>query len=203
MKKFILPTLIIVLIASGCSKEAELKKSVFIPDKEFSELPAYTEWGYNTFGAFYDRQLFLYSDQEVPAKIINTQGNTSFVLKGQKDSYGYYYWNDANEMSVTFYISGPDPSVYSDLVSLNGARIDLSDPENRIIIFMDGETIEPQVLEGELVFKKAQQLFVDKQQIEVILSGLFSFKALVNGNPVSLSEGRFDVGISNDNFFKY
>ncbi len=203
MKKSIYSLLITAAILTGCSKEYELRESVFIPDKTFSELPAYTEWGYNTFGAFYDRELFLYSTKEVPAKIICTGGTTSFVLRGQKNSYGYYYWNDADEMSVTFALSGLQPSGFADLVSLNGKSFDLTDVSNKVTVFMDGATIEPQMLEGELVFRRAQQLFVDKQQIEVILSGEFSFKAIVSGNPVSMSEGRFDVGIANDNFFKY
>lgn len=203
MKKLIYPSIIIIAILAGCSKEYELKKSIFIADPDFSELPAYTEWGYNTFGAFYDRQLFLYSEQEIPGKVICTGGTTTFVLKGQKNSYGYFYWEDANEMSVYFTIPGSQPSNYSDLISLNGTNLDLTKAENKVIIFMDGETIEPQILEGELEFKKVQQLFVDKQQIEVILSGVFSFKALIGGDPVSVSEGRFDIGIGSDNFFKY
>jgi hypothetical protein len=203
MKKLIYSSIIIIAIIAGCSKEYELKKSIFIADPDFSELPAYTEWGYNTFGAFYDRQLFLYSEQEIPGKVICTGGTTTFVLKGQKNSYGYFYWDDANEMSVYFNIPGSQPSNYSDLISLNGTNLDLTKAENKVIIFMDGETIEPQILEGELEFKKSQQLFVDKQQIEVILSGVFSFKALIGGDPVSVSEGRFDIGIGSDNFFKY
>ena len=44
---------------------------------------------------------------------------------------------------------------------------------------------------------------VDKQQYEIILSGVFDFQALINNEPTSISMGRFDVGIANDNFFKY
>ena len=203
MKKIVYPSIIIIAIMAGCSKEYELRKSVFIADPDFSELPAYTEWGYNTFGAFYDRQLFLYSEQEVPGKVICTGGTTTFVLKGQKNSYGYYYWDDANEMSVTFDLPLIQPAVYSDLINLNKIKFDLTGEGCRVSIHMDGETFEPQILQGELEFKKAQQLFVDTQLTEVILSGLFSFQALVNGEPISVSEGRFDVGIGSDNFFKY
>ncbi len=192
-----------VCLSIGCSKEYELKKSIFIPDPDFPDLPAYSEWGYNTFGAFYDRELFLYSEQKVPAKIICQSGITTFVLRGQKNSYNYYYWSDGNEMSITFKLPVAAPSGYSDLTSLNKKKIDLKSEVGMVMIYMDGMTFEPQILEGILEFKRAQQLFVDKKEVEVILSGLFSFKALVNGNPVSLTEGRFDVGIGTDNFFIY
>ena len=50
-------TIGLAIILASCSKEFELDKSVFIPDKDYPDLPAYTEWGYNTFGALYDRDL--------------------------------------------------------------------------------------------------------------------------------------------------
>jgi hypothetical protein len=68
---------------------------------------------------------------------------------------------------------------------------------------MDTDTFEVEVLQGKLEFKKARQLMVDTDQIEVILSGYFAFLALVDGEPVSVTDGRFDVGIGEDNFFKY
>lgn len=193
----------IISLVTGCSKEYELKKSIFIPDPDFPDLPAYTEWGYNTFGAFYERQLFLYSEQEIPAKIIFTGGITSFVLKGQKNSYGYYYWDNMKEMTLTFRLPDIQPASYSDLTILHKMKIDLGSENGIVTLFMDGETFEPEILQGELEFKRVQQLFVDTEETEVILSGVFSFQALVNGEPVSLSEGRFDVGIGNDNFFTY
>jgi hypothetical protein len=193
----------IIFLVTGCSKEYELNKSVFIPDPDFPDLPAYTEWGYNTFGAFYERQLFLYSEQEIPAKIIFTGGITSFILKGQKNSYGYYYWDNMKEMNLTFRLPDIRPESYSDLTILDKMKIDLGSEEGIVTLFMDGETFEPEILQGELEFKRVQQLYVDTEETEVILSGVFSFQALVNGEPVSLSEGRFDVGIGNDNFFKY
>ena len=193
----------VIFLVAGCSKEYELKKSIFIPDPDSPDLPAYTEWGYNTFGAFYERQLFLYSEQEIPAKIIYAGGTTSFVLKGQKNSYGYYYWDNMKEMTLTFRLPAIQPSSYHNLTILDKMKIDLSSEDGLVTLFMDGETFEPEILQGELEFKRVQQLFVDTKETEVILSGVFSFQALVNGEPVSLSEGRFDVGIGIDNFFRY
>ena len=50
---------------------------------------------------------------------------------------------------------------------------------------------------------RAQHLLVDEVPQEVILSGVFEFQAMVNGMPVTVSEGRFDVGVDESNFFKY
>ena len=95
-----------LLLIVACSKETELGKSVFIPDSDFPDLPAYSEWGYNTFGAYYDRELFVYNESEVPAKVINTGGRTSFLLKGQKGTSGGYYSYNQVEMSISFDLYG-------------------------------------------------------------------------------------------------
>lgn len=192
-----------VIFANGCSKDYELSKSIFIPDPDFPDLPAYTEWGYNTFGAYYERGLFLYSEQAVPAKIISAGGKTSFVLKGQKNSYGYHYWDGQKEMSVTFTLPSLQPESYAALTVLDKKKFGLSGATGIVTLFMDGDTIEPDILQGELEFKRVQLLYVDTRQTEVILSGVFSFQALIKGEPVSVTEGRFDVGIGENNFFRY
>lgn len=69
MKKFIY-ILAIAATLCGCFKESDLKKSIFIPDPDDSRLPAYTEWGYNTFGAYFDRDIFIYTDNTTPFKLI-------------------------------------------------------------------------------------------------------------------------------------
>ena len=43
----------------------------------------------------------------------------------------------------------------------------------------------------------------DNEPIEVILSGVFEFQALINNEPVSMSLGRFDVGVGQSNFYNY
>jgi hypothetical protein len=193
MKKiifYIIPLTISLLLA--CSKEIALEESVFKADLDFPNLPAYTEWGYNTFGAFYDRELFIYNDK-VPAKIINTGGITSFMLKGQKNY---------TAMSLTVELPGFSPEVYTDLVQLNDKVFDLTQPDCHVYVDFGGSDSEIQILNGELEFKRAQQLLVDTQPVKVILSGYFHFQALVDGEPISVSYGRFDVGIS-DNFYYY
>ncbi|HNR42271.1 MAG TPA: hypothetical protein PKL65_08570 [Bacteroidales bacterium] len=192
-----------IILANGCSKEYELNKSIFIPDPDFPELPAYTEWGYNTFGAYYERGLFLYSENAIPAKIIRAGGITSFVLKGQKDGYGYHSWDNRKEMSVTFLLPSVMPDSYADLTILDKKIIDLVNTPGAVKLFLDGDTIKPDILQGELEFRRVQLLYVDSKQTEVILSGVFSFQALIKDEPVSVTQGRFDVGIGEDNFFSY
>lgn len=195
---------IALLFIAACSDEAELTKSVFIPDDENPSLPAYTEWGYNTFGAYYERDVFIYNDWEIPAKIIVTGGKTSFVLTGQKGSRDYYgYGNAENKMVLTFDMQGYLPRAYTDLVILNDTIFDLTKNGNQVYFTLDEIISDAQILNGKLEFKRAQQLLVDTKQIEVILSGYFELQALVDEEPISISLGRFDVGIGPSNFFNY
>jgi hypothetical protein len=60
-----------------------------------------------------------------------------------------------------------------------------------------------ELLGGSLEFKKAQNLIVDKVAEEVILSGVFQFQIVIDDEPFTISRGRFDQGISYDNFFRF
>lgn len=203
MKKQIFIFSIAILIFWGCSKENELKKSVFIYDTEFTDLPAYSEWGYNTFGAYYDRLAFVSNNAIVPAKVIVSEGSMSFVLGGQLQAGNQYYSSDSQEMSITFIMPGFTPQQYNELIVLNDTTLDLKNPEYQVHVSVDTMNYTASMISGELNFKRAQNLLVDKNQIEVILSGYFEFKAIINGKPITVSDGRFDVGISPDNFYIY
>jgi hypothetical protein len=209
MKRLILyfPILMMLLIAA-CSEETELKKSVFIPDDVYPDLPAYSEWGYNTFGAYYDMVPFISNETGVPAKMINTGGKTSFALKGHLSTQGHYYYYDyydnSNEASLIFDFYSFDPQVYTDLISLNNLTVDLTSSSCRVRVIRDTASYDLEILSGSLFFKRAQNLFVDTKHVEVILSGTFEFQALVEDDePISVTLGRFDVGIGYGNFFRY
>ncbi len=213
MKKYlalIIPFALSLTYACSESSEFELEKSVYKPDVSYPGLPAYSEWGYNTFGAFYDRKVFIYTDEEVPAKVINHDGITRLVLKGVQgtvdfnssyyyDSYPYY----RSEMSMTFCLPDILPENYTDLTALHQQVINLIAPGVEVITTENADTVDMEVLRGELNFKRVQHLYVDNQSDRVILSGTFSFQALVSGEPISVSYGRFDVGIGETNFFAY
>ena len=200
-KQIIFIFTIITLITIGCSKENDLESSVFVYDTDYTELPAYSEWGYNTFGAYYDRQVFISNNKIVPVKTISSNGEFSFSLNGQI--------NDANssyikrEMEMKFTIPGFSPQVYSDLIILNDSTFDLSSALCHLKISMDTTEISTQNLSGELYFKRAQKLYIDNKLIEVILSGYFNVKMMVNNKPITISQGRFDVGISDNNFYLF
>jgi hypothetical protein len=202
--QFIIVMLTAALLSAACSDEAELQKSVFIPDDDFPGLPAYTEWGYNTFGAYYDREIFIYNEYEVPAKVVNTEGITSFILNGTRGSYYYYGYSDGNNsMSLSFDLIGFLPQSYAELVALNDSVIDLLNPNCRVMVTMDGQKYQEQIIGGTLHFKRVQNLIVDKEQVEVILSGTFEYQALINDVPFSVSLGRFDVAVGKNNFYVY
>jgi hypothetical protein len=191
---FILFSSVLMLLAS-CEPDKELNDSIYVADKEYPDLPAYTEWGYNTFGSYIDREIFEYSDA-VPAKVITSQGKTTFMLKGKK---GY-----STDMSLTFNLSGFTAQTYSDLAQLNDTTFDLADTSNHVTLRLYNNNADMQVFNGQLQFKRAQLLYIDDVPSRVILSGYFHLQGLIESEPVSIYYGRFDVSIAEGiNFYKY
>jgi hypothetical protein len=198
MKKIL--SLITLFVVGACTNETELRKSIFLPDKNLPELPAYSEWGYNTFGAYYDREPFISNSEDVPLKVIHENNKTSFVFTGQK---GVGYFVNASNFSITLTLSDFHPATYSDLLSLHNTTFDLTEPAKGVFITEHSTPDSVRILNGKFQFIRAQYLLVDQQPEEVILSGVFGFQALINGVPVTISDGRFDVGVGEYNFFNY
>jgi hypothetical protein len=207
MKKNIFILTVVVLMS--CAQDFELRRSIFIQDPASPGLPVYSEWGYNTFGAYYNRDIFVSTDSQVPLQVINHDNKTTFVFSGMLQPQGSYYNYNYNSsqgpriLKVIF--SDFHPSTYGDLIALNEEALDLKDnPSIEVSLEnSDSTALEMQIISGQFYFKRAQYLMVDKKPSEVILSGTFEFQALINGELVSISDGRFDTGISNSNFFKY
>jgi hypothetical protein len=209
MKTHILILATLVLLVASCKKENDLSRSIFIHDPEFTELPAYSEWGYNTFGAYYDREIFVSNNKAVPVKVIVTDSSFTFMLSGQKgelghyfNDYYYYYYYDPIPMKMTFDLPGFLPSTYQDLVNLNEVTFNLKDSLCKVMVSIDNINYPAAIFSGEIKFKRAQNLHVDMTQVEVILSGYFEFRASINNEFITVSDGRFDLGVSTDNFFK-
>lgn len=188
---------VIILAFAGCSKSDEIrdsyfKQSTFIEDPGNPGLPIYSELGYNTFGAYFDREKFISNDNDVPLKVIVTNDTTTLIFKGTK-----------NSSDMTLKIGIPDnlPDTYDDLLVYNDTIIDLT--ACKITTIINGQTSSQQVIDGKFEIRKAQKLFVDDSQIEVVLAGVFEFQVLINDEPIAISNGRFDIGVGYSNFFAY
>ncbi|HBG42757.1 MAG TPA: hypothetical protein DDZ96_06235 [Porphyromonadaceae bacterium] len=189
-QQIILFTIVLALFATGCSsyEDYRISQSIFIEDVDSPGLPIYSEWGYNTFGAYWDRTPFISEQYDIPTKIIVEAGATNWHLMGHKNG----------PMQVlTFSFPGYAPTNYNSLISLKGKTFDLTG--NECTVSVNESIIE--ILEGSISFKQAQKLSVDKELMRVIVSGTFHLKGIYNNEPFSLTSGRFDLGIGEDNFF--
>ena len=193
-KQSVIFLLVLFLFSGGCSQDYPLHKSVFINDKNDWHLPEYSEWGYNTFGAYMDRKVFISDESDQPGKIIINKDSFNLLLSGRIET---------KSISLKFTIIGYSPADYSGLISLNNTSVDLTG-HTCIVTFNDSNSSQRlNVYEGSLFFKRVQNLYVDKVLNESILSGTFNFKTIIKGEPVTFSYGRFDLGIGTDNFFKF
>ena len=196
MKKYISiisVSAIYFFILFSCAEDV-MDRTIFIPDEDNYLLPAYTEWGYNSFGAEYERDYFLVSNKITPCKIIHSNDELQFSLHGTI--------RNNKEMALLFIFPLTSIADYTDLITLNDVELDLSDDCTVKIIQDDVETTL-NVLDGKLHFKRAQLLRIDEQVNRVILSGVFELRFIQNAFPSNLSNGRFDVGITDKVFYVY
>jgi hypothetical protein len=81
------------------------------------------------------------------------------------------------------------------LLSLQDEVFDLSSSSAGVWITSE-TTIFPVIVDrGELHFIRVQNLLIDNNPDETILSGTFEFQGVMNGNPLNVTRGRFDVGL--------
>ena len=193
MKKLVF--VLFIAFTLSCSKQADFSDSIYIYDSENPDLPAYTEWGYNTFGANYDRGVFIYSTNEIPLKVTVTDKKLAFIFQGIDGNYSN------NNLTLKFIIPDSNVNVYQDLLVYNDSIIDLASKTILVEMTSNGNSEIIDVLEGELYFKRSQKVFVDDIEHEIILSGYFNLKFITNEIPSNMSEGRFDFGVNNENFF--
>ena len=198
MRKYsILFTIAITILSSCVSDDPQMGRTTFIPDPIDYQLPAYTEWGYNSFGAKIDRNYFLVSNSITPCKILYKNGLLNFSLSG--------YCNNYIETTITFAFPLEQIHDYTDLLTLDNKKIELATSGCEVTLTQNGTTDTLNVVDGELYFCRAQMLFIDEQPNRVILSGVFDFRYLsgTDAFPVSVSDGRFDLGINKNVFYAY
>jgi len=109
--------------------------------------------------------------------------------------YNSWYYND-NQMSLTFSFPSSPMNEYQDLMALDKKDIDLTDVSCEVKMTRDSQTETLSILSGHLTFKRAQLLSVDEKENRVILSGVFDLKFLRSDIPEVMSDGRFDLGLT-------
>jgi hypothetical protein len=120
--------------------------------------------------------------------------STTLILSGQLQT-------PYTPIAIEFTLPQLSPSKYEELVSLHDQTFDLVNDGVVVTIRENGIPMGAQILEGTLSFKRAQTLMVDGTLAQVILSGNFEAKVVIRNTPVTISNGRFDLGISKDAFF--
>ena len=188
MKKLFYAILPIFLLMNSCAGD-EMDRTIFIADKDDYKLPAYTEWGYNSFGAVYERNYFLASNNIIPCKITYDKGLLNFYLSGKLDN---------SDMELAFSFPSQQMNHFKDLIALNKTTIDLLDNNCKVTIRIDGHSESITLVSGNLTFKRAQLLKIDGEENRVILSGVFEIRLLKRDLPETISNGRFDMGINKD-----
>lgn len=197
MKKSIIYIGLFMLITLGACQKMEdvyLSGTVFINDPYFPGLPIYSEWGYNTFGAYIDRKPFVANPSDLPVKLIANNDTLHMIFRGNMGN---------QKVDLTFSIKGPEPQSHEDLTALNQTTYNLKDAGRKVKLKIDSKTYDLVIIEGEFVFNRIQRLYVDEEMSRSIMSGYFRFKTFLDGEPVSISNGRYDFGIGYENFYRY
>jgi hypothetical protein len=194
--KLFLILLTVATVAVSCKKSEDfaLSETIFINDPYYPGLPIYSEWGYNTFGAYIDRKPFISTQAELPAKILVNGDTLHLILKGRMSS---------QPVELRISIKGYAPADYFELVSLNQTTINLKDPGRALKLKIGNQQYDLSIIEGEILFNKVQKLYVDEEPTKSIISGYFRFKTFLDDEPIAVSNGRFDLGIGYDTFYNY
>ena len=205
MKKYLFITIIAVLVFSSSCIKDDLDRTIFIPDEKDPSLPAYSEWGYNSFGAIYDnRTYFLVSNSIAPCKMVYKDNLLRFSLSGVlRPQNAPYYSAEREQITLSFSFPEDNITQYSDLLILHNKRIELSSKDCVVKIIRGENERTLEIVSGFLHFKRAQLLYIDDTINRAILSGLFELRFLENDFPTTISDGRFDVGINDNVFYAY
>ena len=170
----------------SCSKDRMEDRNIFIPDNEDPKLPAYTENGYNSFGAKYGNDYFLVSSRFSPGRVAYNNNRLNFSLHGT--------FQDRETRLEFIFPFELNPSDLTDLTLLKEKIIDLD--LNEVRIFQNNTHTTLNGTKGKLHFKHAQIINIDNSLNRVILSGVFELSFTLNNSPATFSNGRFDVGIT-------
>jgi hypothetical protein len=183
---------LLLALLGGCIGDSELERTIFVRDKQHPELPQYSEWGYNTFGAYINDDVFVSGDSYWDTDMTSASDTTALLtLHGEKRTKH----KDSTDMIMYILIplSAPNDDQY--LLSLDDITIDLKTSPSQILITSGSSTYPVTVTSGDIHFTRVQNLYVDNNRKETIISGTFEFQGVMDGNPVSVTLGRFDLGV--------
>lgn len=186
---------LILVVTAGCSRtfDYRISDSVFIEDVENHGLPIYSEKGYNSFGVYWGLTPWKTGSGHDPSKIVVNDDSCHIHLSGSIDGEIPY--------TLVFSLSGYAPDSFTDLLSLNGKSFNLPATECAVSLLLGNSRRDLKIMEGEFKIKRVQNLYVDKELQGTILSGIFSFKATVDDEATTFSNGRFDMRFGEDNFY--
>lgn len=191
--KLLIVSFVVTLTITSCSSaDVELSQSVYIEDYDAPGLPIYSEWGYNTFGMYIDKTPFVSTNEFQPAKIYIKPDTFNIDLKGK---YGQY----PAVMHIS--LKGFTPDDYTGLVELNDSVINLKNTNCKVTLNYNKLEMTLNIIQGDILFKKVQKLYVDGELVRTNMSGKIQFQTFINNEPVSINNGRFDLGIGYNNFF--
>lgn len=191
---YIILSVLLPLMFVACSKMDDfyLSETVFIEDPYYPGLPIYSEWGYNTFGAYIDRKPFVSTSLDLPVKVIVNSDTLNLNLRGKMGS---------QDVDLRFAIKGFSPNDYFGLTVLDNTTINLKDPGRSVVLKIGDQTNVLELIEGELIIQRVQRLYLDEEPTKTIMSGYFQLKTFLNNEPIAISYGRFDLGIGYENFY--
>jgi hypothetical protein len=185
---------LLLLLACGCTHgfDYRLSNSVFIEDIENPRLPIYSERGYNSFGVYWGLSPFTTEQLHDPS-----------IIVVENDTCHIHFSGVIADQAYTLMISIPDylPHSFNDLLSLDGTDFNLSEQGAVISLLSYRRAKVLEIIEGTFSIQRVQNLYVDKSLHSVVLSGTFSFKALLDEIPTTFSKGRFDMRFGDENFY--
>ena len=201
MKKHIIILAAALFALASCSK-SDLKETVYQEDPDYPGLPAYSEMGYNIYGAYINDKVF---------HVSSNGGNRPFYLVADREglSMTFYGWREGINLNMTFTLPIDTTFVlddYHDLIALEGMSFNIDTTATACQVKLEG-LYAPQIASiysGRITFEKTQQVVVDKEDAEVIVAGKFQFRAFTpNGTQYDVVGGRFDLGVDNTNFVNF
>jgi len=160
--------------------------TVLVPDPTDPQLPAYSETGLNTLGAYYNNMFWTSNNNRSGSIAVGYRADS--IVVGLRGAPGIY--------EVKFLIPKHTIGRLEDLVFLNDSTFDLSNTDYKVKI--DNELINVQ--SGSLSIKRCRKLVINTAVSGVIISGTFDLSGTRSNGPVTLRKGRFDLVVANDDF---